>query len=30
MQADLEKRAPIDVGGKAVDAIEKSRKKLLK
>ena len=29
MQADLEKRAPIDVGGKAVDAIVKIKEKLL-
>jgi CO dehydrogenase maturation factor len=29
MQADLEKRAPIEVGGKAVDAIVKIKEKLL-
>jgi len=29
MQADLEKRAPIDVGGKAVEAIVKIKEKLM-
>jgi CO dehydrogenase maturation factor len=29
MQADLEKRAPIEVGGKAVDAIVKIKEKLM-
>ena len=29
MQADLEKRAPIDVGGKAVDAIVKIKEKII-
>ncbi|WP_341536941.1 ATP-binding protein [Methanosarcina barkeri] len=29
MQADLEKRAPIDVGGEAVDAIVKIKEKLM-
>jgi CO dehydrogenase maturation factor len=30
MQADLDKRAPIEVGGKAVDAIVKIKEKLIK
>jgi CO dehydrogenase maturation factor len=29
MKADLEKRAPIEVGGKAVEAIEKIKEKLM-
>ena len=29
MQADLEKRAPIEVGGEAVDAIVKIKEKLM-
>jgi len=29
MQADLEKRAPIEVGGEAVDAIAKIKEKLM-
>ena len=29
MQANLEKRAPIEVGGKAVDAIVKIKEKLI-